>query len=124
MKDTAFAQAAQQGFTTGQPAWSLVGLASLRLSGWCYQHFQTLDLFYEVNGRAPNARCLPPQLRQLGELLAQHAVTVADSDAMAGWRAEMTAALRQRQADRAAWWQRTGRTAQTRNLYDLLQLGY
>jgi hypothetical protein len=112
------------GFVTGQPAWSTVGLANFRLSGWCAMVFHTLDLFYEVNGRAPSARLMPPQLADLGQLLAQHSLTVINTAAMAAMRTEMREALATRERERAAYWQQHGRTADTRTPGDLLVLGY
>lgn len=112
------------GFTTGQPGWSMVGLANERLSGWCYQQFRTLDLFYEVNGRAPASRLDPSRLRLLGIILACHSINVLNSNAMAVVRAEIKDHLIARETERAAYWQANKNDADTRTPGGLLVLGY
>ena len=116
--------AREAGFTVGQPAWSMVGLANERLSGWCFQHFRTMDLFYEVNGRAPASRLTPGRLRQLGAVLARQSSAMMRSPVMAAVRADITEHLAARTRTRADYWQTQGRTAQTRTTGDLLVLGY
>ena len=112
------------GFTTYQPDWSMVGLAHQRLSGWCFKVFRTFDLFYEVNGRSPDSRLSPVRLKLLGQLMAQYGANIACSDPMSKIHVEITQYLTERNAERAAWWQRQGRDANTRTTGDLLVLGY
>jgi len=123
--DAALWEAAHQaGFAASQPSWSMVGLAKGRLAGWCYKVFHTLDLFYEVNGRAPTSRLSPVELREIGRLLAQHGMHVVTSESTGAVRAEIVKCLQDRETARAAWWQRTGRTTQTRANVDILTYGY
>jgi len=111
------------GFTTG-PSWTMVGWATERLCGWCYMAFRTIDLMYEVNGRAPDARLSPIGLRAVGRLLAQHSAGILRSAPMSEKRVEMTRYLEARAVERAAWWKRQGRNARTRTTGDLLVSGY
>lgn len=119
-----FTAADKLGFTTGQPGWSMVGYASFRLSGWCYNVFRTFDMFYEVNGRAPLSRLNPVQLRQIGNLLAQHSYAVVGSPTMGSVRAEINKHLSEREVARNKIWQRNGRDAQSRTVGELLTYGY
>jgi len=116
--------AQQAGYTTGQPGWAMVGLANARLSGWCFQKFRTLDLFYEVNGRAPSSRLMPWRLQQLGRILGQQAAWVLQTADMAALRAEMQQFLVQRLDERARLWQREHRDIDSRNVVDILTYGY
>jgi len=112
------------GFATCQPDWGMTGLATSRLCGWCYKVFRTMDLSYEVNGRAPDSRLTTAQLMLLGRFIAQHGATIIQGTKMVAIREEIKQYLIEREKERAAWWQQQKRDANTRTNGDLLVQGF
>lgn len=119
-----YAAVEDAGFTTGTPSWCRVGMQRGRLAGWCFHAFRTADLAYEVNSRVPGDTLEPPQLRQLGQLLAQQSAAWLSSEDFTPIRQEIIERLTVRSTERTAWLAARGRTLETRNTVDVLQWGY
>ena len=122
--DMLFKEANNYGYSAGSPSGWDHGIMGLRLSGWCFVKFRTLDLYYEVNSRYPRCKMTLSQSQQLGAVIALSTNTFTTSAHYRVLRDEMTKWLSQRQSHREEWWKQIGHSENQRTEFDLLTMGY
>lgn len=119
-----FSAVREAGMTVGDPAGVNTGTMSMRWSGWCAANFQSVDLNYEVNTRAPTSRLTLPHSQRLGEIMARNLAICILSPTWAPLRAQHLTRLTQWQADRTAWWAAADHPIERRAPFETLSLGY
>ena len=112
------------GYTTGFPEGQYAGAIPLRLAGWAYRAFRSLDLLYEINSRAPGHTLTLAQTQQLGAILGHALAGYVQSEDFLPVQHEMTSYLATRLKQRAAYWETVGRNPRTRTPHDIFDLGY
>jgi hypothetical protein len=125
LNKTLFDDLTTEQFTTGAPTpqWGR-GWMNFRLYGWCALQFGTFDLTYEVNDRMPGKPLTLDRLQLIGKVCARRLFVWCASEAGRAQRLAQIAHLKQRTADRVAYFTREQRNPDRRSPFDTLIMGY
>lgn len=119
-----FGMAKTFGMTIGDPQGGKDGVNPMRLAGWCYAKFRTIEADLELNTRAPQSRLSHIQLQQFGARVAAQIDSLVASQAFAPVQDQIVHYLEMRSLQRQAWFRQPGHPIQRRTPFDLLTLGY
>lgn len=100
------------------------GMQTFRLYFWCADHYNALDLAFEVNDRYPAQRLDLNELRRFGAGFGQGLARWRDSQDGKKWHQVAVKSIAEITQKRAAFYQRAGYGPEKRSIYDLVVHGY